>query len=198
MNVSAFDRFRHPVVYAVRLFRGIRNYLTIAALRAKGCSIDWTAIIHPSAVFERSGGVIRVGPRTHVDRGVILRAMGGAIHIGAHSNVNAYSFLSGGGGLDIKDHVMIASHVSIYASNHIFANTDAPMNEQGIMQKGITIERDVWVGTGVRILDGVCIGTGSLLAAGAVVTRSTAPGSINGGVPARVIGYRETDQTDSS
>jgi len=116
--------------------------------------------------------------------------MGGVISIGADSSVNAYSFLSGGGGLDIKDHVMIASHVSIYASNHIFANLDSPMNEQGLTQEGITIEKDVWIGTGARILDGVCIGTGSLIAAGAVVTRSTQPRSINGGVPARVIGQR--------
>ncbi len=192
MHLSTSDRLRLPVVYATRLMRRIRNYATVAGLRAKGCAVDWTAIIHPSAVFERSGGVISVGPRTHVDRGVILRAMGGAIHIGADSSVNAYSFLSGGGGLDIKDHVMIASHVSIYASNHIFANTDLPMGAQGLKMEGITIERDVWIGTGARIMDGVCIMTGCIVAAGAVVTQSTIPGTINAGVPARAIAHRKT------
>jgi acetyltransferase-like isoleucine patch superfamily enzyme len=124
--------------------------------------------------------------------------MGGFIKIGADSSVNAYSFLSGGGGLNIKDHVMIGSHVSIYASNHIFARTDFPMNEQGLELQGVIIEHDVWVGTGVRILDGVSIGQGSLLAAGAVVTRSTTQCSINGGVPARIIGYRETNRLKQS
>jgi acetyltransferase-like isoleucine patch superfamily enzyme len=129
-----------------------------------------------------------------VDRGAIIRAMGGSIRIGADSSVNAYSFLSGGGGLEIGDHVMIASHVSIYAANHVFTDTSRPMGEQGLSMEGIVIEQDVWVGTGVRILDGVRIGTGSVLGAGAVVTRSTPPGSIVGGVPARAIGSRKANR----
>ena len=173
--------------------RRVFNIIKIAWLRFKGCDVDWSAVIHPSAVLERSGGVIAIGARTYVDRGAIIRALGGHIRIGADCSVNAYSFLSGGGGLDIADHVMIASHVSIYASNHVFESTSLAMDEQGMSLKGIHIERDVWIGTGVRILDGVRIGTGSVVAAGAVVTRPTEPHSINGGVPARKIGSRKAD-----
>lgn len=177
--------------------RALRNKIGIGFLRLKGCKVAWSAIIHPAAVFERSGGVIEIGPRTHIDRGVILRAMGGHIRIGADCGVNAYSFLSGSGGLDVADHVMMGSHVSIYASNHVFADTNLPMNFQGLDEKGICIERDVWVGTGVRILDGVRIGTGSILAAGAVVTKSTEPLSLNGGIPARKIGVRSSEPIGS-
>jgi acetyltransferase-like isoleucine patch superfamily enzyme len=121
--------------------------------------------------------------------------LGGRIQIGADCDcsVNAYSFLSASGGLEISDSVIIGSHVSIYASNHVFDSLDIPMQEQGLSLKGIVIERDVWVGTGVRILDGVRIGTGSVLAAGAVITKSTEPHSINGGVPARLIASRKND-----
>lgn len=174
----------------VKKWRFCRHKATVAFCRFKGCEVDWSAVIHPDAVLERSGGEISIGPRTSVDKGAIIRAMGGSIRIGSDCSVNAYSFLSGGGGLEIGDHVMIASHVSIYASNHEFGDPTLPMGEQGLSVEGIVIERDVWVGTGVRILDGVRIGSGSVLAAGAVVTRSVAPGSISGGVPARPIGSR--------
>lgn len=180
------------VKHIVRWLRRALNFGKIALLRIKGCNVDWSAEIHPSAVFELSSGKISIGPRTHIDRGAIIRAMGGRIHIGEDCSVNAYSFLSGAGGLNICNSVMIGSHVSIYASNHIFTDILMPMNKQGLVLKGIEIEQDVWVGTGVRILDGVRIGTGSVLAGGAVITKSTEPYSINGGVPARQIGSRKT------
>ena len=164
----------------------------------KGCAVDWSAIVHPTAVFERSFGTISIGARTHIDRGAIIRAMGGGIVIGADCSVNAYSFLSGLGGLNISDSVMIASHVSIYASSHVFDDVSEPMQDQGLVVKGIQIERDVWVGTGVRILDGVRIAAGSVLAAGAVITKSTEPYSINGGVPARQIGTRKRAATSGA
>lgn len=172
--------------------RFLRNCLILVKLKIKGCDVDWTVTVHPSAIFERSGGTIVIGPRTQIDHGAIIRAMGGRIQIGADCNVNAYSFLSGAGGLDICNLVMIGSHVSIYASNHMFADISVPMTKQGLDLKGIEIEQDVWVGTGVRILDGVRVGTGSVLAAGAVITKSTKPYSINAGVPARQIGSRRT------
>lgn len=188
---SVAESFRMPMRTLVRAFRVARNKVGILLLRVKGCKVAWSAIIHSSAAIEPSGGKIEIGPRTHVDSGAILRAMGGYIRIGADCSVNAYSFLSGSGGIDIADHVMMGSHVSIYASNHIFTDPATPMNSQGLDVKGIRIERDVWVGTGVRVLDGVRVGAGSILAAGAVVTKSTEPYSVNGGVPARQIGSRQ-------
>ena len=56
----------------------------------------------------------------------------------------------------------------------------------------MVIEDGCWVGANVTILKGVTIGRGSVVAAGAVVTRSCPPYSIVGGVPARVIKPRFT------
>ena len=173
-----------------RAWRRLRNKQGILWLRAKGCSVNWTAWIHPDAVLECSGGEITIGPRTFIDKGTIIRALGGRVAIGSDCSVNAYSFLSGSGGLSIADSVIIASHVSIYASNHVFSDVAVPIQVQGLTTLGIVIREDVWVGTGVRILDGVEIGQGSVIAAGAVVTKSTEPFTINGGVPARVFGHR--------
>jgi acetyltransferase-like isoleucine patch superfamily enzyme len=57
----------------------------------------------------------------------------------------------------------------------------------------IYIEDDVWIGARSIILSGVRIGEGSIVAAGSVVTKSVPPYSIVGGVPARVIKSRWTE-----
>ena len=56
----------------------------------------------------------------------------------------------------------------------------------------VTVEDDVWAGANITILKGVTIGRGSVIAAGAVVTRSCPPYSIIGGVPAKVLKFRYT------
>ena len=52
------------------------------------------------------------------------------------------------------------------------------------------IGNDVWIGSHVLILDGVSVGDGAIIATGAVVTKDIEPYSIYGGVPARLIRYR--------
>lgn len=56
------------------------------------------------------------------------------------------------------------------------------------------VEDDCWIGHGATILSGVTIGRGSIVAAGAVVTKSVPRYSICAGVPARMIGRRFTDE----
>lgn len=57
----------------------------------------------------------------------------------------------------------------------------------------VIIQDDVWVGCGAIILKGVTIGTGSIVAAGALVIKSVPEYSIVGGVPAKIIGQRFSD-----
>ena len=54
----------------------------------------------------------------------------------------------------------------------------------------VTIGSDVWIGARAMIVDGVHVGHGAVVAAGAVVTKDVEPYSIVGGVPARVLRYR--------
>jgi acetyltransferase-like isoleucine patch superfamily enzyme len=61
----------------------------------------------------------------------------------------------------------------------------------------IVIEDDVWIGCNVTILKGVTLGKGSVVAAGAVVTKSCPPHSLIAGVPARVI-KQEVRWTDAA
>ena len=69
------------------------------------------------------------------------------------------------------------------------------MCEQEVISKGdIVIEDDVWLGMGAKVMDGVCIGRGSVIGAGAVVTGDIPPYSIALGVPARVVRKRGTEE----
>ena len=78
----------------------------------------------------------------------------------------------------------------IFTQNHNFGDRTKLIREQGATRKPVIIEDDVWIGARVILLPGVTMGRGSVVAAGAVVTKSFPPFSIIGGVPARIIGNR--------
>ena len=86
--------------------------------------------------------------------------------------------------------------LTIIAGDHNFAEVGKFICDQRTKRdeddQDVTIESDVWIGCNVTILKGVTIGRGSVVAAGAVVTKSCPPYSIIGGVPAKVIKQRFT------
>lgn len=59
----------------------------------------------------------------------------------------------------------------------------------------IVIGNDVWIGARATILEGVTIGDGAVVAAGAIVTKDVPPYAIVGGVPAKIIRYRFDEET---
>jgi acetyltransferase-like isoleucine patch superfamily enzyme len=136
------------------------------------------------------GGEIKIGDGTYIDKGAILRAYGGKISIGRMCSVNPYCVLYGHGGLLIEDGVRIATHSIFIPANHIFSDPAVPIYLQGESMLGISIEEDVWIGSGVRVLDGVKIGKGSVVAAGAVVTKTLQPFGVYAGIPAKKISER--------
>lgn len=58
----------------------------------------------------------------------------------------------------------------------------------------VTIGNDVWIGYGAKLLQGVSIGDGAVIASGALVTKDVPPYAVVGGVPAKVIKYRFTSE----
>lgn len=137
------------------------------------------------------GGTITIGDYCELRRGAQLLSYGGNITIGHHSSINPYTVVYGQGNICIGNYVRIAAHCTLIPSNHIYTDTSIPICKQGLLNRGIIIEDDVWIGTGVRVLDGVVIATGCIIGAGSVVTHSTEPYGIYVGIPARKIKSRK-------
>lgn len=112
----------------------------------------------------------------------------GDVEFGSHTTVNPYAMISGT--VRCGDGVRIASHVSIVGFNHGFDDPHVPIHTQKHESLGIIIEDDVWIGANAVVLDGVRIGHGAVIAAGAVVSKDVPPLAIVGGVPAKVVRYR--------
>ena len=87
----------------------------------------------------------------------------------------------------IGHHVNLAQGITVTALNHNFEDTSKRIDEQGISTKPVVIGDDVWIGANAVILPGVKIGTHSIVAAGAVVTKDVPKYSLVAGVPAKVI-----------
>jgi len=137
---------------------------------------------------------ICLGNRVCLDRGVDINLVTDEgncyVEIGEWTYLGPYSCMAGPGHIKIGKSCLIASHTGIYANNHSFADPTRYIWEQGITRKGIVIEDDCWLGTGVKVLDGVTIGQGSVVGAGAVVTKDIPPYSVAVGIPSKVIAQR--------
>ena len=138
------------------------------------------------AVFKRC--VCSCGTTTLARRGAIFCSdliIGNSSGIGEKCVVGAKTI--------IGDNVMMAREVIINPDNHNTSRTDIPMNRQGITHNTVRIEDDVWIGARAIILapnKDIVISKGSIVAAGAVVTKDVPPYCVVDGVPAKVIKHR--------
>jgi len=146
--------------------------------------------IAPGARLDGASGPIVLGENCEIHEGALLLPYGGSIVFGDNCTVNPYTVIYGHGGVQIGDNVRIATHSVIVPANHVFADPDVPIYQQGVTAEGIVIEDDVWIGANVTILDGSHIGHGCVVAAGSVVRGYHAPMSVIGGTPARLLKTR--------
>ena len=112
------------------------------------------------------------------------------ISIGDDVRIHPMTYLDGAGGIEIGSHVGLGPGTVIYSVNHRYHDADRPYEEQGYEFGKVVIEDDVWIGARSVILAGVRLARGTVVAAGAVVTKDTDPYSLVAGVPARPIGRR--------
>ena len=141
---------------------------------------------------DNHGGPVEMSDGVHLNRETIIQTgYGGNVKIGSHTHVQPRCQLSAyKGPIQIGCHVEIAPYCAFYPYNHGTA-PGKPVKEQPLQTKGgITIEDDAWLSVGVIVLDGVRIGRGAIVAAGAVVTKDLPEGSIAAGVPACVVKMR--------
>jgi acetyltransferase-like isoleucine patch superfamily enzyme len=122
---------------------------------------------------------------------VLLGVPGEGLRMGDDSNIGSFNYIGCSGFIEIGNRVMMGPRVTMIAEEHVVDRTDVPMKDQGVRRAPIRVENDCWLGAGSTILAGVTVGHGSVVAAGAVVTRDVPPLSVVAGVPARVIRGRQ-------
>jgi acetyltransferase-like isoleucine patch superfamily enzyme len=145
-------------------------------------------IIHRS----KDGGPVKLGKGTYIHNDTIIETgAGGSLIIGEDTHVQPRcQFSAYKASIHIGNGVQIAPNCAFYPYSHGMLPGE-PIKKQPLQTKGgIVISDEAWIGFGVIILDGVKIGTGSVIGAGSVVTRDIPEGVIAAGIPARVLKTR--------
>lgn len=121
-------------------------------------------------------GSLRVFPPFYTD-------FGKNITVGRDVFINACCHFQDHGGVTIGDGCLIGHNVVFATLNH----DENPANRIAMTYAPIVLGKNVWVGSNSTILQGVTIGDGAIVAAGAVVTKDVPANTIVGGVPAKPI-----------
>jgi acetyltransferase-like isoleucine patch superfamily enzyme len=157
----------------------IEDFVTIDALSQQGVILGDNVTIAKFSTIQCTG---------------VIRSLGIGLKIGNNSAIGAYSFIGAQGGIKIGNDVIMGPRVNFHSENHKYDNLNTPIRLQGETRKGIVVEDNCWIGAGSIFLDGVHVGTGSIIAAGSVVTKDVPSYSIVAGSPAQVIKKRNGTQ----
>lgn len=136
------------------------------------------------------GNDVGIGAYSRIVVSMTMDNLGEYIKIGNNVGIGEFAYLGGAGGLEIGDHCIVGQYLSCHPENHVHHQLDVPIRLQTVTRKGIKVGKNCWIGSKVTILDGVEIGDGCIIAAGAVVNKSFPANSIIGGVPAKLIKSR--------
>lgn len=126
-----------------------------------------------------------LGRRSVVESFSCINNAVGDVIIGDHTRIGLHNTVIGP--VTIGSHVNLAQGVTVTALNHNYDNPEKYIDQQGITTQPIVIGDDVWIGAGAVILPGVSVGSHSVVAAGAVVTKDVPQRCVVAGVPAKII-----------
>ena len=140
------------------------------------------------------GDYFNLGRNSIIDCTGVISELGESLIIGNNVGISPNFVIFVRGKVEVGNDVIIGPNVTIVSENHSFEKTDIPIRLQGVSRRGVRIGNNCWIGANVTILDGVEIGDNSIIAAGAVVNKNVEPNSIVGGVPAKLIRTRRSNE----
>lgn len=126
----------------------------------------------------------KIGKKTYIDMGCYYMCPF-KLSVGNYTHINRECFLDCRGSIEIGNRVSISHRVNLVTGSH-----DINSSANDYISKPIKIEDYVFIGFGATILQGVTIGKGAVICAGACVTKNVAPYAVVGGIPAKVIRNR--------
>ena len=190
------------------------RFLTVASLRWVVRNRAWTPyhlmrywrllrlkVRHPHVVTEgfvsldrgveivarRGSGRVVLGRWVHLGTGTSLRAHEGTLRIGdkvvmgRHNTVNCHL------DVEIGDATLFSDSIYVCDFDHLTAELDVPIKDQGIVKSPVRIGPDCWIGAKATVLRGATVGRGSVVAAHTVVRGAVPAYAVVAGVPGRVV-----------
>lgn len=109
----------------------------------------------------------------------------GPVSIGNNSRIGIGNVIIGP--VTIGNHVILAQNIVMSGLNHTYTDISISIEEQPVTTAMITVEDDCWIAANAVLTAGVTIGKHSVVAGGAVVTKSVPPYSVVAGNPAKII-----------
>lgn len=165
------------------LYYSLAYYLPDSYLPLLGKPSNAFRIFCCRHIFKRCGKISTVNRHAYFGNGA-------AVEIGDYSGIGANAQLPND--IIIGDDVMMGPDVLIFKVNHKFSDLNVPMDRQGfVASPPVVIGNDVWIGQRVIVTPGRHIADGTVVAAGAVVTKDFPPYSVLGGNPAKIIKSRK-------
>lgn len=137
------------------------------------------------------GKEFTLGANSIIDCTGLMRELGESLVIGNNVGISPNFTAFVRGKVSIGNDTIIGPNVTIVAENHIADDVNVAIRKQGTKRAGVSIGDNCWIGAKVTILDGVEIGTGAIVAAGAVVNNNVDPYTVVGGVPVKVLKSRK-------
>lgn len=144
---------------------------------------------------EENRGIV-IGNDCFLGRNTILSCKNGDITLRDGVNIGFNCEVYSGSNVVIEEHVIIGAYTYLVGGEgYDMRKTGLPLAHQPLPHDGTSLRLGMgcWLGTHIVVLNKVTVGDGAVIAAGAVVTRSVEPYSINGGVPAKKLGVRESE-----
>lgn len=136
-----------------------------------------------SILFKKKKGMVWIQPRVTIVESKKLQ-------LGRNCGINTGTYINAKGGITMGDYVLIGSNVTISSGRHPIEGRNTSIFERPTEPQPIVIGDDVWIGANAVIMPGVTLKKGTVVGAGAIVTKDTEEYSVVAGVPAQIIKYR--------
>jgi acetyltransferase-like isoleucine patch superfamily enzyme len=133
---------------------------------------------------------ISIGSGVFIGRNSILSCKNGDISIAEGVNIGFNCEVFSASRVSIGRDTLLAAYCYVIGGDHDWSDPAAAVLAQGRTSDGVAIGAGAWLGAGAKILDGVTIGDRAIVGAGAVVREAVPAGAIAVGIPARVVGQR--------
>lgn len=164
------------------LYYGVLKHLPHSSVPFVGRTFEWLRYQCCKNIFKKCGKGVNIEKGARFGKGFDIE-IGDKSGIGMNCKVPS--------NIKIGVDVMMGPEVIIFAADHKFDRTDISMIRQGITKIiAPVIEDDVWIGQRAMIMSGKILKKGSIVAAGAIVTKNFPAYSIIGGNPAKLIKSR--------